>query len=247
MAFPAPVAADTTSGSVTSNSNSWTLTYPANIAVGDLLVSFVATDGGSTSQTYPSGWTSDFSVDGIHSDGTATLGIQWKVADGTESGTFSLSLGGSEQGVWRIIRIPASTWWGTSSTGVSPGGATNANSGSDNAPDPPSTNPSSWDVEDTLWIAVAGSDHGNTTYTGFPTGFFQEDLSTSGGHAQESGGANGAGMGVAYLQSAAASVDPSAFTTDASEGWSAGTIAVRPAAAYVPRHGFVNYQDPGVL
>ena len=233
MAFPQVSDADTQSGLQSTNSTSWTLTYPTNLASGDLILGFVATDGVAV-PTWPSGWEAE-------DRGSGDNELYWakKLSDGTETGNFTLTLDATQQGCWRVLRITG--WQGTLGTvwdNITNGGAViaprlNANIGTDTAPDPPSFDPANWGVEDTLWFAIASSDHGATTYTGFPTSF----TNTS---AQESGGAGGAALGTARLESAAASVDPSAFTTDASEQWVAQTIAVRPAAAAAARVPFTS-------
>src|SRR5512135_1271580 len=99
MAFPTVQTADTKNGTVTSNSSSWTLTYPTNIAAGDLLIAAVATDGNSATGTFPAGWVkaSQYAA-GI----AAYIHINKKLADGSESGTFTFSVGASEQGAWII-------------------------------------------------------------------------------------------------------------------------------------------------
>src|SRR3972149_3604995 len=221
MAFPQVSDADTQSGLQSTNSTSWTLTYPTNLVSGDLILAFVATDGVAV-PTWPSGWRAE-------DRGSGDNELYWakKLSDGTETGNFTLTLDATQQGCWRVLRITG--WQGTLGTvwdNITNGGAViaprlNPNIGTDTAPDSPSLDPANWGVEDTLWFAIASSDHGNTTYTGFPTGW----TNTS---AQESGGANGAALGTARLERALASIDPGVFTTDASEGWGAITLAIRP-------------------
>lgn len=232
MAFPTVSAGDSQSGIQTSNSTSWTGTYPTNIVAGDLIMLFVSADGGGVASA--TGFTQ---IQTRGSTGPAnTISALALEAAGTESGSFTITISASEQGCWRTIRIPASQWFsGSIGSDTDSFRSQGANGGTSTNPDPPANNPTNWDVEDTLWIVFAGSDHGNTTYTGFPTNYTQEDHSTAGGHAAESGGAGGAGMGVAYRQLAAASEDPGTFTTDATEDWGALTIAVRPAAAAGPK------------
>ena len=221
MAFPQVSDADTQSGVQTSNSTSWTCTFPTNIAAGDLLLAFFGIDGAGPRTASATDWSNLVSE---ASDGSASLDVLYKDAVGTETGNFTATISGSEQGCWRTIRIPAASWWGVVAEGVAVANTT----GSGLTPDPSSLNPSGWDIEDTLWIAAAASDHGDTTYTLFPLNY----TNTS---AQESGGAGGAALGIARLESAVASENPGAFTTDASEGWVADTIAIRPAAAAAER------------
>lgn len=231
MAFPTVAAADSKSGTVTSNSASWALTYPTNLASGDLILAFMGRDGGNSTGTWPAGWVPT-SFNGSAS--ACSITAAKKVSDGTETGTFNVTGLSSEQGCWRVIRI--SGWEGTLGTTFL-GGDANAgavdktgNVGSDTNPDPLTLDPFNWATEDTLWIAVAACD-GTPTFTGFPTSYTQEDHTTAGGHAASSGGAGGAGLAMAYRQLNAGSEDPGTFTISATEQWAALTVAVRPAAA----------------
>lgn len=244
MAFPAIAAADTKTGSQTTNSTSWTLTYPSNLASGDLIIAFIARDGGSGDGggTWPAGW-----VTRSQNQATVSLIASKKKSDGTETGNFSVTGLSSEQGVWRTMRIPAALWEGTIGTSFGNGSAadgsavcaTGVTTGDSTTPNPTSLDPFNWGTEDTLFIAAAASDHGDTTYTGFPANYTQQDHATAGGHSQESGGAGGAGFGIAFRRVAASSDDPGTFTTDASEGWAALTVGVRPAAPVDRYAGFV--------
>lgn len=223
MTFPTIADADTTNGTVTTNSNSWTLTYPANIGSGDLLVVFVASDGGPTITS------TGFSQLAASGNGAASVVCLAKSAGGTESGTFTLSLTASEQGGWRIFRIPVASWYGgiPLPAGDGTAGAGTGGGGASQNPDPPANNPFGWDVEDTLWFAACGVDTSRTISV-YPLA----DRNT----ADVSGGANGATLGLCTTESAVASLDPGTFTISASDDWGAVTIGVRPApsVAYTP-------------
>lgn len=222
MAFPTIADADTKNGTVTSNSATWTLTYPTNIAAGDLLVAFIATDG-SPSLTFPADWIQAglTGVMSASSGGAVRLTCARKDAVGTETGTFSLDLSASEQGAWRIFRIPAASWEGTQpnvQTAVDGDSATGASSN----PDPPSLDPALWGTEDTLWFAAIGVDTSRTISV-YPLA----DRNT----ADVSGGSGGATLGVCTSASAVSSLNPGTFTISSSDDWVAITFAVRPAAA----------------
>jgi len=231
MTFPSVSSADSKSGTVTSNSTSWTLTYPTNIVANDLLLAYIGADGTPTA-TWPANWVSD-----LRTTSANALHVGKKKADGSETGNFTVTMSASEQGAWRVIRIPASQWEGTLGTTWINIGSTEGSVSWDrtitgspsSSPDPPSTDPANWGTEDTLWIALAASDS-TVTYSTFPTNYTQEDHTTAGGHASTSGGANGAGLAVAYRQLNAASENPGTFGLSGSEDWAAATIAVRPAA-----------------
>lgn len=222
MAFPTIQTADTKNGTVTSNSSSWTLTYPTNLANGDLILAFVAADG-APSFSWPAGW--------IRRDTNATavaMAMAWKISDGTETSTFTLTLGASEQGGWRIFRITG--WFGS---GIPTSGNWTAQvnadgtalaapaQGTNAAPDPGSLNPANWDVEDTLWFAGCAVDTSRTISV-WPLADNQT--------ADVSGGAGGATLGLCTINSAVSSLDPGTFTISASDDWLAATVAVRPAA-----------------
>jgi hypothetical protein len=220
MAFAQVVVVDTKTGVVTSNSNSWTLTYPTNLAAGNLILAFVATDG-EAAATWPSGWVQKVGFP----LGAVGQHIAAKISDGTETGTFTLGLDASEQGAWRIFRI--TEWYGGSlgtTSGHDADGLDFASPGTGsptNTPNPPSLDPATWTSEDTLWFASCAVDTSRTISV-WPL----PDLNTS----DVSGGAGGATLGICSDELAQASLDPGTFTISASDDWKAATIAIRPAA-----------------
>jgi hypothetical protein len=224
MAFPTVQDADTKNGVVTSNSTSWALTYPTNLASGDLILAFMATDG-VPSPTFPAGWI----VGAQNASGSAAkLIFAKKLSDGTETGTFTVTLDASEQGAWRIFRITG--WEGTIGTNfvnqAQSGAVVQAGVfGASANPDPPSLDPINWDVEDTLWLAACGVDTSRTISVYPLAGRNTADVS---------GGAGGATLGICTTESAVASLDPGTFTISTSDDWAAVTVAVRPAAVAVP-------------
>jgi hypothetical protein len=237
MAFPTIAAADSNFGSHTTNATSVTLGYPANCAVGDLILCFMARDGAGINGTWPAGWV--LSTLAVASGSAANLIVAKKKSDGTETGTFNVTGLTSEQGCYRMIRIPAATWEGTLGTTF---GNSNASDGSvvygangnstSTSPAGSALDPFNWAAEDTLWIALAANDS-TPTYTGFPTNYTQEDHTTAGGHGASSGGSNGAGLGVAYRQQNTASqgAGVATFTMSASEDWTFRIVAVRPSGS----------------
>lgn len=227
MAFPTVSDADTKNGTVTTNATSWTLTYPTNIAVNDLLLAFVATDGTQASAgTWPAGWITER----VNSAASCLI-IAKKKATGSETGTFTVTLPSSEQGGWRVFRITAATWGGTlgADWGVSQDVQRQfSNAGTDANPDPPTV---TWNgggggaAADVLWFAVAAVDT-SRTFSVFP----QTPSVFTNTSSDVSGGAGGASLGLARLASNAANVDPGAFTISAADDWVAGSIAVSPLA-----------------
>lgn len=227
MAFP--TVADTTSGTVTGNTDPWTTpTYPANIAADDLLIALVATDGnGNPGAGFPADWIGATVAGGQ----PVSLGYAKRKCTGSESGAFNIDLAASEQGAWWIGRIPAAEWEGTLGTtwgNTSTAGSVQSGPGTDGTsttPAPPSLNPSEWGVEDTLWIAAMAADTSRTV-SDYPDG-------TTDNAALVSGGSGGATLARCRLESAVASWAPTTFTISSSDDWQAITIAIRPAAAVV--------------
>ena len=238
MAFP--TIATSAVGDQTSNSTSWTITYPSSIASGDLLLVIISSDGTATASDAATGFTLvRAAVDG---DTAANkIVIFEKIADGTETGTFTYTNSGSEQGSWLALRITG--WYGSglpaNGAGQQDGDGMSIVSYAPAATSPGTAilvgvsggamNPANWDVEDTLWIACGAWDSTPTAtakdanYT-YPTGM-----------PRTSGGAGGAGLAVSYRENAVASEDPGDYTISASENWVSAFIAVRPAAAAVTR------------
>jgi hypothetical protein len=225
VAFPVIQTADSQHGVVTTNSTTWTLTYPTNLASGDLILAFIGRDGGTGVGTWPANW-SAFTVN----QGATCLNLATKLSDGTETGTFNVTGLPSEQGGWRVLRV---TGWSGGYTGIINNGVNDSNgvksssaTGTSANPDCPSNNPINWDVEDTLWIAVCSVDT-SRTFSAWPSGYSPGDNTWD----DVSGGANGASLSVQWRNSAAASEDPGAWTISASDDWAATLLAVRPAAA----------------
>jgi hypothetical protein len=128
MAFPTIQGADTKNGTQASNSTSWTLTYPTNIASGDLLLAFIGSDGGGaydgTALSFPAGWVV-VAANRDSSSNNVSFAIAAKIAAGTETGTFTVTMRATEQGGWRVFRITG--WYGS---GLPSAGTTSLNDGS---------------------------------------------------------------------------------------------------------------------
>lgn len=90
--------------------------YPASPLAGDMLVLFVANRGSATTIPTPSGWTSGSSrTGGAGSDATDSgvirLSIFYKIADGTESGSLSITAATTSYDVaMRLYRKSGGTW-----------------------------------------------------------------------------------------------------------------------------------------
>lgn len=192
------------------NSSTPTVTLPANVAAGDLVLAFVMQDGSGTF-TWPSPW-----VELVDETGTGfSSHIAYLVASGGETTVVPTSTI-SERSNHIAVRIPAAEWHGTTPPEVSASA-----SGNDTNPDPPSLSPS-WGAENTTWVAAIGTDDSAAPFpvTGWPTGYDSNQT-------QESTATSAADVAIAIKQATAASDDPSAFTIG-KETWLAYTLAVRP-------------------
>lgn len=153
------------------------------------------------------------------------IGAAYKFSTGSETGTFTVAQAATITGHAAMILLAISG----NHASTAPEVGTIAN-GTAAAADPGALNPTGWDVEDTLWIAVGASGETGTggTYDGIsaaPTNY--TDLAQTGNSADAIGAVEGA---VAFRQNAVASEDVGTFTTDLSNARnSAVVIAVRPA------------------
>ena len=217
MAFPTFAAAPTVS-SRGSNAVQDSVTLPASIAAGDLILVWHASDI-TTTRTWASPWVE--LLDGLDGDSTSSIGIAYLIASGGETAVL-VDKSVTERFTALAVRIAAASWHGTTPPEVS----TSA-TGSDTAPDPDSVT-ASWGSDDNLFIAMAEYDVvGATTVTAYPTSY--ADNQTEATQIDSCGR-----VAIASRELAAASDDPAAFTIDPTQGWRAATVVVRPAAAASP-------------
>ena len=194
---------------------------------GDLLIAIcLEYDGNSTNAEF-SGWGASFLEFGDFATTTSlSIGCAYKFSDGTETGTFTVTTADSSTNDSAFFLLSIEGAHDTTppeSGGYGSGANANADAGS--------LDPSGWDAEDTLWIAVAGCGETATggSFTGMasaPTSYV--DYAETGISADVVGGIEGA---VAFRQLNAASEDPGTFSNDVSNSrWGACTLAIRPAA-----------------
>ena len=193
---------------------------------GDLLIAIVIIyDGNSTNAEFSS-WGGGF-TEFVDQATTATMGIgaAYKWSDGTETGTFTVTSADTSTNDYATILLSIAG----AHASTPPEGGTIANNTAA-AADPGSFNPTGWDAEDTLWIAVAGS--GETSLTGSYTGIASAPANYT-GYADTGMSADAIGAvegAVAFRQLNAASEDVGGFSVDTSNAKnSALVIAVRPA------------------
>lgn len=213
---------------------------------GDLLLAIIAC-GSSDAESGPklSGWGASFTEIGDDSPASngVCIGVAYKISDGTETGTFTVTQAATISGhaAFVLLSIPGAHPTAAPEVGAIAGG-------SNSAADPTALSPS-WGADDTLWVATAGIKEFATggSFTGLasaPTNY--SNYVDTGISGDVLGGAEGA---VAFRQLNASSEDVGGFTLDTSNARNAAmVVAVRPAPPVAaPRYEFVNFQDPGVL
>lgn len=209
MAFPQVTTVGAVYSSATASKTTHDIAVPASVASGDLLLVVAAIDGIAGTPSMPG-----FTVL-IHDTGSSQrLWVAYKIADGTESGTITLTTPIEQCGaqMWRIT-----AWHGT----AAPEGAS-VDGGSSASEDPPSLTPS-WGSADTLWIAcfAINGGHGGITTWSLPDNQYQLDSTGSSGSV---------GFAVCSDELAQATLDPVTFVSSAGQFWTSGTIAIRPSA-----------------
>ena len=186
---------------------------------GDLLLAIiVAYQSSATANTVWSGWTGSFTEFGDFSTtATMAIGCAYKFSTGSESGTIAVTEAATITGHAAMFLLSISQ----AHASTVPEAGSYA-SGTTSAADPASFNPSGWDVEDTLWIAVGGSGETGTsgTYDGItaaPANF--TSYADTGMSADATGAVEGA---VAFRQQAVAAQDVSTWTLDLSTARNSG-------------------------
>lgn len=201
--------------STTSDGTSHTVNLPTG-ATGDLLIVFVAFDGDVTI-TWPGGYTV-LQADTNDGDAAITTEVRYRVTDGSEGASISLTTGASEKMSAMALRF--TNYTGTPEAGTAAITATGLPNAS---PNPPSLSPS-WGAADTLWLVWIGMDGAVNVNTG--SARRNELISTN--------GSGGAATDIQHAFSAihvnAASRDPATFTITASDQWVANTFAIQGAA-----------------
>ena len=203
----APTIADITTSTQATDSTTNTFNYPATVNSGDLLVAITASDQSRSTISWPAGWNSI-------SDGTANdIGsCAWLDADGTETGTFEVTLGAAQRSVCTIYRL----------TGAEPGATTPPEIQAINLFDPSAITPTGG-AKDYLIITTLGANNAPTVTT-YPSGYTNTGNNNSGG----------TGSGHASLSycskalTAATTEDPGAWTMSAGDTRDTFTIAVYP-------------------
>lgn len=210
MAFPQVV--DSSEAPVNSATLTWTVSYPTTvpIAAGDKLLLIVATRGGGVAPLTLSGWTR---VGGVINSTTIGITVYERVATGTESGSFNMTLTSAQIGIWRMVHMTGTN--NASVAAISGGSAVTTAT-----PDPPSLTPA-WGSADDLWFALAASADGRTTLTTPPTNYGNQFSDNT------TGTTGGLGLSSARRELTAATEDPGTFTLSRSAATIAVTVSVR--------------------
>ena len=210
MAFPQVATSATSSrdNSLTDDS----VTLPASIAAGDLVMVFHYSDFGVT-RTWPGSWVEIKDTNTADTGGVgASIGIAYLIASGGETEVIVTK---SIAERFAAISIRINAWHGTTPPEVSTG-ATGVTANPD-----PDTVTASWGSADNLFIATTCYDTSTNTISVWPYASNQiaAPLVASAGCG-----------GICTSEIAAGSSDPGTFTITASDEWWAGTLVVRPSA-----------------
>lgn len=197
---------------------------------GDLLIAIVVGYQSSLTSAIFSSWGASFTE--FHDSGGTSemcVGMAYKWSDGTETGTFTVTQGGTVTGDASLflLSIPGAH-------ASTPPEAGSRAVGTASAANPAAFNPTGWDAEDTLWISLVGSGMtsgtGSWTATGTtaPTNY-TDRVDTNASDTSTTGDCEAA---VSFRQVNAASEDVGTAGVDTSNARNvAVVIAVRPAPA----------------
>ena len=198
---------------------------------GDLLIAIVWGYQSSLTSAIFSSWGAGFTE--IRDIGVASqhcVGVAYKISDGTETGTFTVTQAGTVTGdaAFIVMSIPGAH------SSTAPEVTAALATGTSSAANPASLDPSGWATEDTLWISTMANGETSTTgsFTGIggPPSNFSDEAQT--GISQDAVG--GIEASCSFFQSAVSSVDAPAGTCDTSNARNgAMVIAVRPAPAAI--------------
>lgn len=213
-----PVDAARAATNVSTAATPWTVTLPAGVAAGDLLIAFFR--GSTNTITSFTGWT-QLALDSSDATDDQT-GVYWRASDGADP--VSIAWTANTKGAvitWRITGAadPAVRAPEISAVAV---GTTVANTCQPNTVTPTGGS------KDYLFLVCGGEDGEVGAFTGAPTNYVNLQAANSG-----TGGAAASNvlMGGASRQLTAASASPGAFTHGAATtGWTAFAVAVHPPA-----------------
>lgn len=191
-AFP---VIETTSNGTTAATATADATLPTGIANGNMLIAIVSVGGGTLST--PSGWTQLFTA---ISSVVNRVSVFYRVADGSEGSTLSITSANSTAKRYAIYRI--------SNFNGNPFG-TGSNSGGTNGDPNPPNQAAPAGTDKILWFAIGYQSNINALPTNYSSGLSAVPLM----------------VGTRQLE--AASEDPGTFGTSSPTIWTAGTVGLR--------------------
>jgi hypothetical protein len=204
----APTVAATTSGTNGSGTNH-TLNYPAGVSSGMGVLMCIGYSV-NTSGTWPAGWSVTVATN-TFGGGSVTIECRYRITDGTEAASITVTTGASARSAYRAYRIT-----GAHASSAAEGNSTDGDGVT--VANPPSVT-ASWGAEENLWF-VAGVHQAETVIT-YPTNY------TGNGVNQNT---TAVGLATSWRTATAATEDPSAFTWGSGNHSVAATIVVRPTA-----------------
>ena len=218
MAFP--VVGSRSASVEGSNTQNHTVTLPASIATGDLLVCVLTVDGGDAI-TF-TGWISFV----VANEGSVRHEAFWRKATTSDPNTFTTDGASGEQTTHRVWRFTSASITDPNTVPPQGGGAT----GSGSNPDPPSFNPTWSSGDDTYWLATCGRDDDDSSSQTYPTNYDTGQLY----HQSDTSGSCEAAYAEDEVSTSGAE-DPGNFDLgNTTEGWGAFTIAIPPSGASPP-------------
>ena len=194
--FPNTKAKANTVGSVT-------VSLPANIQAGDILVLAVGVGGDQTLAT-PSGWTSLGAGTSGATSANRKIQVFWKVASGSEGASLTVA-----------ITVQALAWLFGNARSVE-ATFTGSSAGSGNSP----SITASWGQDAAKFLSVEMVRASTGIATAWPSGYTDTQAVAGSATSASSAEAN------KYV----ATEDPSAFVNSVNDDWGAATIAIRPAS-----------------
>lgn len=209
MTFPTVEATNTSYEN--SATTTHTISLPASVGSGDLLIAILSLDGTDADASWPGSWSE---LIDLTSAGNR-ISIGYLIATGGES-TVQVTTDNSRKSSHVSFRISGHK---VQAPDISSGAT-----GSGSTPDPDSLTPAGG-ADDLLWIAIAGADSEHD-FTAWPTNYSNNQLEVN-----SSSGSFGSSAAAATRELNDTSDDPGTFTHDGSDQWAAVTIAVYPSAA----------------
>lgn len=214
MAFPQVESITKTASAV--GTTSLSVSMPATVNAGDLLIMLASSNSFAGAYTTPSGWTEQWQ----YQSGGIRFACFMIDAVGTEGGGTA-TLASNNSVVMAVIVYRVTAWDGTLGN-VDVGSVSN---GTSDSPDPPSVTAGGGSA-DNLFIATLGCRDDDATVDAAPTSYGNLDYIVSG-----AGTNAGCTVGGADRELASDSDDPGVFTLSETELWAANTIVIPPSAA----------------